>query len=88
MIPTHPFPALFSTAVSAAVKMESIGAPTSIRILELISAAWKIDKMNRKHSFHVVLAVTDNRIMHNIGHGVWADARPDSYPLHRIYRLR
>ena len=68
--------------------MESIGAPTSIRILELISAAWKIDKMNRKHSFHVVLAVTDNRIMHNIGHGVWADARPDSYPLHRIYRLR
>ena len=36
--------------------------------------------MNRKHSFHVVLAVTDNRIMHNIGHGVWADARPDSYP--------
>ena len=45
-------------------------------------------KVGRKRSNHVGVAVTDNRIMHNIGHGVWADAKPNSFPLHRIYRLR
>ncbi len=45
-------------------------------------------KVGRKRANHVGVAVTDTRIMHNIGHGVWADARPDSYPLHRIYRLK
>jgi len=45
-------------------------------------------KVGRKRSNHVGIAVTDTRVMHNIGHGVWADARPDSYALHRIYRLR
>ena len=45
-------------------------------------------KVGRKRSNHVGVAVTDSRIMHNIGHGVWADAKPNSFPLHRIYRLR
>ena len=45
-------------------------------------------KVGRKRSNHVGVAVTANRVMHNIGHGVWADARPSSFPLHRIYRLR
>ena len=45
-------------------------------------------KVGRKRSNHVGVAVTDSRIMHNIGHGVWADATPNSFPLHRIYRLR
>lgn len=45
-------------------------------------------KVGRKRANHVGIAVTDTRVMHNIGHGVWADARPDSYPLHCIYRLK
>ena len=45
-------------------------------------------KVGRKRANHVGVAVTDRRIMHNIGHGVWADATPGSFPLHRIYRLR
>jgi len=45
-------------------------------------------KVGRKRANHVGVAVTDRRIMHNIGHGVWADAAPHSYALHRIYRLR
>ncbi len=45
-------------------------------------------KVGSKRSNHVGVAVTANRVMHNIGHGVWADARPNSFPLHRIYRLR
>jgi len=45
-------------------------------------------KVGRKRTNHVGVAVTDSRIMHNIGHGVWADAAPHSYALHRIYRLR
>ena len=45
-------------------------------------------KVGRKRSNHIGVAVTDTRIMHNIGHGVWADAAPHSYTLHRIYRLR
>lgn len=45
-------------------------------------------KVGRKRSNHVGVAVTDRRIMHNIGHGVWADATPGSFPLHHIYRLR
>ena len=45
-------------------------------------------KVGRKRTNHVGVAVTDRRIMHNIGHGVWADATPGSYALHRIYRLR
>lgn len=43
-------------------------------------------KVGRKRSNHVGVALTPNRIMHNVGHGVWADARPDSYLLYRIYR--
>ena len=45
-------------------------------------------KVGRKRANHVGVAVTPKRVMHNIGHSVWADARPDSYPLHRIYRLK
>ena len=45
-------------------------------------------KVGSKRSNHVGVAVTANRVMHNIGHGVWADAAPHSYTLHRIYRLR
>lgn len=45
-------------------------------------------KVGRKRTNHVGVAVTSGRVMHNMGHGVWADARPNSYPIHRIYRLQ
>lgn len=36
---------------------------------------------------HIGVVVADGDVMHNIGHGQWADASPDDYPIHRIYRL-
>ena len=36
---------------------------------------------------HIGVVVADGNVMHNIGHGQWADATPYDYPIHRIYRL-
>ena len=36
---------------------------------------------------HIGIVIRDGMVMHNIGHGVWADVYPDCYHVHKVYRL-
>jgi len=46
---------------------------------------WRKSNRNRDH---MGVAITPDRVMHNFGHGVWADASPNDFVLKHIYRLR
>tara|TARA_Y100000746_G_scaffold212852_1_gene204975 strand:+ start:173 stop:757 length:585 start_codon:yes stop_codon:yes gene_type:complete len=46
---------------------------------------WKIggpDGVN-----HIGIVVRNGKVVHNIGHGVWADVSPDFYHVYKVYRL-
>ena len=46
---------------------------------------WKIGGPDGAN--HIGIVVRNGKVLHNIGHGVWADVYPDYYHVHKVYRL-